>query len=226
MRVRSLVGISPAEVVLPTAVATRAIFDSMQAAEDLAEAVAYVDAWLNAGVVTIDALTDYAAGRPGARHIVTIRRAIEMADAAARSPWVSRLRIFYVTVAGLPTPQVNVPIFDVGGRLLGIADLLDKEAGLVTEFDGQDHRQRRQHRADNDREEWFEDAGLVVVRADSLDLTSYESRLVDRLRSGHRRGMQRDRTRDRWTLTPPQWWLEQNDHVDLSDDEKEKLFGW
>ena len=61
-------------------------------------------------------------------------------------------------------------IFAPDGRLLGVADLFDPEAGLVTEFDGQDHRRRRQHRADNPREEELEAANLVVCRVDSIDL--------------------------------------------------------
>ena len=35
---------------------------------------------------------------------------------------------------------MNCPVHDRSGRLLGIADLLDEEAGLVVEFDGADHR--------------------------------------------------------------------------------------
>jgi hypothetical protein len=132
--------------------------------------------------------------------------------------------VYYVTVAGLPRPLVNVPIFDLHGRLLGIADLLDEEAGLVTEFDGQDHCRRRQHRADNDREEEFEGAGLVVVRADSLDMTEHQKRLVARLRSGRRRGLERDRRKDRWTLVEPEWCLEAHARVELSDEVKAELY--
>ena len=38
--------------------------------------------------------------------------------------------------------HVNCPIQDLAGNLLGIADLLDEEAGLAVEFDGADHRAR------------------------------------------------------------------------------------
>ena len=58
--------------------------------------------------------------------------------------------------AGLPRPAVNVPIFDRNEGVLGIADLFDDEAALVTEFDGQDHRRRRQHRRTTLREESLE----------------------------------------------------------------------
>ncbi len=118
----------------------RAVFDGVRHARDLSEAVAFIDACAHSPWIDCAALSDYLLTRPGARRIAFIRQAVEFADAASRSPWESRLRVFYVTVAGLPKPTVNVPIFDLDGRLLGIADLLDEEAGLVTEFDGAQHR--------------------------------------------------------------------------------------
>lgn len=186
----------------------RAAFDGARAARDLGEAVAFIDACANTGWISLNSLTNYLSTRAGARRIAFVRQALGLADGAARSTWESRLRVFYITVARLPRPLVNVPVFDLDGRLLGIADLLDPEAGLVTEFDGSQHRLRQQHRADNEREEGFEDAGLTVVRADSLDMNEHERRLTRRLDSGYRRGMQRDRRRDRWTLAAPGWWLE------------------
>jgi hypothetical protein len=56
---------------------------------------------------------------------------------------------------------VNQPVYDLSGNLLGVADLLDPDAGLVTEFDGQQHRERAQRRADNVREERLEAAGSL-----------------------------------------------------------------
>lgn len=199
-------GVVPVDVRVATA--TRAAFDGMRQTRRLDEAVAFVDACAHARWLRLEAARGYVDRRQGARHIRLLRQALMMADAASRSPWESRLRVFYMTVAGLSRPDVNVPIFDLDGHLLGIGDLLDKEAGLVTEFDGSHHRDRHQHRDDNEREERFEDSGLTVVRADSLDLTKYSARLVSRLRAGHRRGTQRDRQRDSWTADPPRWWRE------------------
>ena len=100
---------------------------------------------------------------------------------------------------------MNVPIFDLDGRLLGIADLFDEEAGLVTEFDGQDHRLRQQHRADNIREEELEVVNLTVCRVDSLDLRQPRA-LVERLQARRAQGLRRDRRHDRWSLVEPDWW--------------------
>lgn len=186
----------------------RATFDGVRLASDLAEAVAFVDASTHRRWTHLARLNAYALSRRGARNVSLVRKALELADPASRSPWESRLRVFYITVAGLPRPMVNLPVFDLDGKLLGIPDLLDLEAGFVTEFDGGHHRERSQHRADNEREELFENAGLIVARADSLDLTRYQPRLARRLVSGHARGLQRDRHRDGWTVHPPPWWLD------------------
>lgn len=207
LRVVDCSGAQSAVVAVRVTAPVRAAFDGVRQARDLGEAVAFLDACAHSRWIKLSAVSDYVFTRQGARRIAFVRHAVEYADPASRSVWESRLRVFYITVAGLPRPAVNVPIFDLDGRLLGIADLLDEDAGLVTEFDGAQHRDRRQHRADNEREELFEDAGLTVVRADSLDLVEHDQRLVARLRSGHRRGMQRDRGRDRWTVVPPEWWV-------------------
>ena len=107
--------------------------------------------------------------------------------------------------AGLARPLVNQPVFDREERFLGIPDLLDPEAGLATEFDGQGHRNRRRHRSDNHREERLEGVNLTVCRVDSLDLQEPEA-LRERLRARHAQGLRRDRRLDRWTLVEPAWW--------------------
>lgn len=98
--------------------------------------------------------------------------------------------------------------------LLGVPDLLDAEAGVALDYDGArwrgsdtGHRDRVQHRADNAREERLERAGLIVVRAEKADLTSYRSALVERLRQARADGMERDRTRDRWTIEEAEHWM-------------------
>jgi hypothetical protein len=150
-------------------------------------------------------LADWA--RPGARStgLGQFQRALALADPATVNPWESRLRMFAMLRAGLPRPLVNQPVFDLGGNFLGIPDLLDPEAGLVLEFDGQDHRRRRQHQADNIREEKLEVVNLTVCRVDSLDLRQPVP-LIERLRARRAQGMARDRGRDRWTLEQPRWW--------------------
>jgi hypothetical protein len=66
--------------------------------------------------------------------------------------------------AGLPSALANVPILDKAGRLTGVPDLFDVEAGVAVEYDGADHRSRRRHAADVDRESDFREAGCALVR--------------------------------------------------------------
>jgi hypothetical protein len=113
--------------------------------------------------------------------------------------------MFYVLRARLPRPLVNRPVFDLDGRFLGTPDLFDPDAGLATEFDGQDHRERQQHRDDNIREEKLEVVNLAVCRVDSLDLRQ-PAQLRERLRARRAQGLRRDRSMDRWTLVEPSWW--------------------
>lgn len=102
-------------------------------------------------------------------------------------------------------PLLNVPLFD-GEIFLGQPDLFDPDAAFAMEFDGDLHRDREQHRRDNVREEKLESAGVTVARGGSLDLTRHRGDLIRRMQDGHRRGMSRNRARDRWTIVQPAWW--------------------
>ncbi len=191
---------------LPVTTPFRTAFDGARWAPNLVEAVVFVDQVAHALEFDIlSTLADWCAQQgkwPGA---VQLREALNWADAASASPWESRLRMFYVLTARLPRPLVNQPIFDLDGRFVATPDLFAPEAGLATEFDGQDHRARRQHRADNIREEKLEGVNLIVSRVDSLDLRTRLA-LIDRLRSRCSQGLDRDRSQDNWTLEQPAWW--------------------
>ena len=181
------------------------MFDGARWAPDLVEAVVFLD--LAAGALELDLhdLEAWCLPGPGRRGIVRLREALGLADARSASPWESRLRVFYEREARLPRPLVNRPVFDRHENFLGTPDLLDPEAGFATEFDGQDHRRRRQHRSDNHREEKLEGVNLTVCRVDSLDFGEPVS-LRERLRARHAQGLRRDRGLDAWTLVEPAWW--------------------
>jgi hypothetical protein len=179
----------------------RACVDAMRLAGTVDDAVVIGDAVLHAGLTSRRQLENWIEAHPGMRGIKRARLATMLVDPAARSPFESRLRVFWVRDLGLPPPTVNARIFDGRtGELVAIVDLLDEEAGTATEFDGQHHRERRQHRADNIREERLESLNLIVVRVDSLDLLPRgRPQLSWRLQAARRRGLARDRDRDLWT---------------------------
>ena len=112
----------------------------------------------------------YLATRAGCRGVRRVSAALDLAGELSRSPNETRMRLVWVLDAGLPAPRVNQPVFDRGGRLLGIVDLLDVEAGLVGEYDGADHRGAARHAGDVGREDELRRAGLEVFRVTGPDL--------------------------------------------------------
>jgi hypothetical protein len=195
----------------------RAAVDLALLSPSLTEAVVAVDAVLGSRLLGHRRLQRVAADLLPRRGVRQARQAVELARVGVRSPWESRLRMFAVTALGWHGLLVNRAVFDPRGHLLGIPDLLDVDAGLALEYDGATwradrsagHRDRRQHREDNEREERLERAGLVVVRVEKSDLTSYRSRLADRLDAARVDGLRRVRSRDRWTVREPEGWFGQ-----------------
>lgn len=185
----------------------RTTFDGARWAPSLEEAVVFIDTMLAFRMIESSHLEAYAREHPGWTGVEQALTASQYARPGVGSGWETRLRLCWLLDARLPTPMVNQPIFDRSERFLGIADLFDAEAGLVAEFDGDQHRNPSQHRKDNIREEKFESANLVVVRADKVDVRHHRAQLVARLVDGHRRGQLRDRRLDKWTLAQPGWWI-------------------
>ena len=190
----------------------RTALDLARSASTGTEAVVVLDAMLQAKVISTPALERRLGDLAGRRGVRQAALAVSHCRPGVRSSWESRLRMLYVLDLGFDVPLVNPPVFDRAGRFLGVPDLLDVAAGLVLEYDGGSwngtrtpggHRDRDQHREDNAREELFERAGLLVVRADQGDMSRYRRRLRDRLTAARSDGLRRDRTRDGWTLQPP-----------------------
>ncbi len=184
----------------------RTAFDGARWAANLEEAVVHLDAMIAQTGLVVSGLAEYAQTHQQLRGGAWTLAVAQFTEPNVASPWESRLRMCYRRQAGLSAPLVNRPVFDLDGTFLGMPDLFDPNAGLVTEYDGQQHRERRQHRDDNLREERLESANLVVLRVDRMDLGSDRRRLVRRLQDGYRRSSQRVRARDRWTLSQPSWW--------------------
>jgi hypothetical protein len=180
----------------------RTSFDGMRLAADLVEAVVFGDMMLALDLVEPGGLRCYVERHPRWRGVRQARAALPLLAGGTRGPWESRLRMVWRLAAGLPPPLVNVPVFTRSGELIGIPDLFDAEAAVAWEFDGGGHRAARQHTADNVREEAFEDAGVHVGRATSLDFAD-EAVLAARMARARQRGLHRDRRTDAWTLTAP-----------------------
>jgi hypothetical protein len=180
----------------------RALFDEMRRTRDVREAVVAMDMAAAALLVSVGQMREYRERHRSWRRAVPVGTALDLASEHSRSPQESRLRLVWQLDAGLPRPLVNQPVWDREGRMLGIADLLDEEAGLVGEFDGADHRTAARHTADLARQERLERCGLVVVRVTGLDLRD-PRRVVERLRFQRSRGRFLPPAARGWTTSPP-----------------------
>jgi hypothetical protein len=177
------------------------VFDEMRAAGDLVGATVVLDMAVRARFVGLDEMAAFAGERRGCTGVQLLRDALLLADQHSASPQETRLRLVWQLVLGLPRPWVNVAVFSREGRLLGYPDLLDEEAGLVIEYDGEDHRDARRHSDDVDREASFRAVGLEVTRVTSRDLRNVQA-LGRRLTTARSRARFEAVERRRWTLDP------------------------
>jgi hypothetical protein len=185
----------------------RSAYDEMRVAGSLRDAVVVLDMAVSttSGVAhtTLAAVRRVVESHHKTRGIVQARNALDLGTSRSASPWETRTRLLAQLDVGITSLQVNVPVFDLFGTLLGIADLIDPETGLVIESDGSGHREAQKHTDDNVREEKFERAGLVVCRVTSLD-HAHRWATVGRINSAWAdAGRMRKRL---WTLEQPDWW--------------------
>jgi len=197
--------LSPREVTVacgvPVTRRERAVFDAMRFATSGREATVALEMAVGAGITSIERMTDYAVNHAGWKHIRQVRAALALAREHSRSPNETRFRLVWELDAGLPRPEINCPIHDLDGRLLGIADLVDLEAGLVAEFDGEDHRGRERHTRDLAKDEALRGVGLEVTRISGTDLRD-RPLVVRRLRSARSRARFEPKSARRWVARP------------------------
>ncbi|CAN5564304.1 hypothetical protein BH24ACT11_BH24ACT11_14940 [soil metagenome] len=179
----------------------RGLFDAMRLAPDIREAVVAMDMMAAALLTSPARMQAYVSTRAGWPVVRRVRAALALSSRRSRSPNETRLRLIWELDAGLPRPLVNQPVWDRHGRLLGIADLLDVQAGVVGEFDGADHRGAARHSKDVEREQGFRDEGLEFFRVTGPDIR-VRRRVIRRMLSARGRArwtIERDRT---WTTAP------------------------
>ena len=100
--------------------------------------------------------------------------------------------------------MLNREVYDLDGRLIGIPDLLDVEAGLVGEYQGEDHKDGQRHREDVEREEKFRDHGLEFFEVVGGDLFRRQL-VVERMLNARRRAKFLPPSRAPGPSRPPPW---------------------
>jgi hypothetical protein len=157
-------------------------------------AVSAADAALNShrtDRTSIEDVLDFCASWPGAARA---RRALAATDRLAESPLESLSRLAIARL-GLPAPEPQVAIMDAHGRFVGRCDFYWDEFGVVGEADGRSKYDGRQVlTAEKERQEAFEDLGLVVVRWGWTHATRDTPVLCTKLETGFERGRRRDRS--------------------------------
>jgi len=179
----------------------RGVFDAMRFAQNVREAVVAAEMAVGAWITSFERMRVYAVAHAGWEGIIQVREALTLGREHARSPNEVRLRMTLELDAGLPPPLINCPVYDLHGRLLGIADLLDPIAGLVVEFDGADHRGKARHNRDLAKDEALRGVGLEVTRVSGDDLNDSEL-VVGRVQGARSRCHFEPADRRRWEARP------------------------
>jgi very-short-patch-repair endonuclease len=148
--------------------------------QPLTEAVVAVDMALHQRLVDLAELRTYVAASPVCRGIAQARRVTELAQAASESPMESRLRLVLVQ-AGLPCPEVQVPLHDVDGRFIGRPDLYYPAHRLAIEFDGGPHRDTLVE--DNRRQNRLLNAGCRLLRFTAADVYKAPDAILAQVRA-------------------------------------------
>ncbi|NUR07036.1 MAG: hypothetical protein HOQ22_07315 [Nocardioidaceae bacterium] len=191
---------------VPCTVPVRATFDAMRYARHLRDAVVAFDMVAVTSQVTLREMFTYVfPGRQGWQGVQRVRDALVLADENSWSPQETRLRLIWVLDAERPRPLTNRPVFDLDGNLLGYPDLLDPDAGVIGEYDGEEHRGARRHSHDVDREGLFRDHHLEVFRVTAPDMAT-PAKVANRIHSAYGRARHLPPSARTWTLDPPAWW--------------------
>ncbi len=148
----------------------RALFDEMRTARGRRLAVIAMDKAAAAKLISVRLMGLYVVERSGWTGVEQVREALALASDRSRSPQETALRLVWEQDAGLARPECNVPVFSSAGKLLGYPDLLDVEAGMVGEYEGEDHKDGPRHRNDVAREQLFRDHGLEYFSVVGGDL--------------------------------------------------------
>lgn len=178
---------------LATVDAVWATADAARLAGGFIEAVVVVDMMCAAEVVSIRQLRESRLRFPPG--------VLDEASEHALSPNEVRCRIrCRIALPGVRW-LVNCPVHDLTGRLLGIADLIDLEAGLVVEFDGADHRGAVRHTRDVVKEDAFRRVGIEMVRVTGSEVDN-QALVGDRVLAGRARAMFELEAHRRWIARP------------------------
>lgn len=166
--------------------------------------------WFNiaaySDLVSIAEMDDFLPYLNGWTGVPKLREAMAFVDENSWSPWEAWMLVIWRADAALPRPLCNRPIFDRSGRHLLTPDLLDVEAGLAGEYDGEVHAGVRQRRRDRERVDLYRELGIELVTMIRGD-TARRDDLVRRMLRARERARFEAESRRSWTIELPPWWI-------------------
>jgi hypothetical protein len=189
---------------LPCATVQRALFDELRCMPSRRERIVAAEMAFAAGLISPRLMRIYVSKRQAWTGVGRVRECLESAREGPRSPQESRMIRVWEEDALLPVPLSNPPVFDLTGGLLGYPDLFDPVAGVVGEYDGEDHRPTSRRRRDVVREERFRDHGLEYITVVGGDLRD-RGLVARRMLSTRARARFLPPAARAWTLDPPAW---------------------
>jgi hypothetical protein len=188
---------------LPVTHPLRSVCFEMRFAPTLVAAVKIFDMAAQSDLVSKREAETYVRRLSGWTGVGRCREAIALGDENTWSRMETEMRLLWREI-GLVDVVSNRPVFDAAGNHIGTPDLLDLDHGVVGEYDGSLHLEGKQRAKDIRREGAFRRLGLeyvTMVAADRRDPADFLRRTWDACRRAGR-----DRS-DRWTVTPPAWWI-------------------
>jgi hypothetical protein len=189
---------------VPVTTVQRALFDEIRRIDSVREKACAISMAAAARLISTQLFGIYVANRGPWTGIQGARDAVRLAVDDCRSPQEFRMLMVWLLDAELPMPLLNREVFDLDGNLIGIPDLLDVEAGLVGEYQGEDHKDGKRHREDVERGERLRDHGLEFFEVVGGDL-SRRQMVVERMLNARRRAKFLPPESRAWTLEPPPW---------------------
>lgn len=192
---------------MPLTSAVRSVAFEMRHASRVRDAVVVADMAAYDDLVSLGELGAFLESELPRTGIIQAREALTFARENAWSPQEVATRLFWEMQLGLPKLLCNVPVFDVSGRHLVTPDLLDVEAGVVVDYNGELHLDPARRRADRDREELLRDVGLELVEVVARDLAE-PMRLEARVTRARAAGLAKASIPRSWTVVQPGWWTD------------------
>jgi hypothetical protein len=189
---------------IPVATVQRVLFDEVCRRPGRREGAVAIGMAAAAKLISVRLFAMYVAQRNSWTGVPHVRRSVALARDDCWSPQEQRMVLVWSLDAGFEAPLCNREVFDLDGRLLGVPDLFDPVAGLVGEYQGEDHKEGHRHRKDVAREECFRDHGLEFFELVGGDIANRQV-AVRRMVNARRRAKFLPPESRAWTLEPPTW---------------------